>query len=883
MSLARILEAVAVDRVTTVNCDWIDDKSLTVRGFPKPIQYDTPVVEGNWLVPGTWWLDEKLLIFEKQNWNGAIAEWKGRTLTWEEGGIKLIIVIPATVEVRSVTPDEFWYPELPKIGGALPDFPIRQPYVRLLKHERGWVDQTWTGTSTNELEFTNTWNRNKILDQDADHPLIAVWPPHHIPGWKLYSILLQGLRVVEVDTSRPGFRITGVSLSSSPESGPSAFVTADQTENRYVDDRPDIMGIESDRGSPRALFLTDDRNLCGGGIRLLRDSVGRSAASKEIAVDFGTSHSVVRWYDENGQAVSALTLRDGWTHPLVARSVTPPPPYEFPWLLGSPAPDYEKEQADEITFIPTGLYLRAANIDAQTTDNWEKRLPFVDYCLMGPAMDFEKRAEVAMSAWRSGLKWSDRTGAARAFLVGLLVWAVAARKGTGGTVRFSAPLAFSNSKRKMFGQMLKEACERAGALTGTTFTLPSPCFTAAVNEGAAKEPPPRPFVDEATPVIWEVIRGPLKRHVNEIGEGRHGVLVADLGGGTLDLLLASLNTEGEFRLLASESVQFGARAVIEMVDRKIQWTIRNQPAGKGVDPKLKEALLEQWARTGELTEAILETSRTPDAGTAFVREETAHWAASPRASALAIMNDVCGYFFLIREYCARFVAGVLSSPDFKDRFKQAPGSDATDWGEGQAFSMAIALTGNGWRFLALAGFNTRDQAKMEDDVRGSIRARVGEYLHQAAPGNISLSEFIGLRKLITAQGMLSLECGEEDRTIEVAPNGCVDIVKTARTHWGAYVSSADTSYKLPPRQGLRNVEPDLAGTTDNWFKLCAAVQDPGRTFRKAGWFAPSEVEWNDLTSRQSGIDRRDIPTIRALWETVIRKRLELAKLSSNQA
>jgi hypothetical protein len=872
MSLSQKLIDVGIVGVKTINCDWVNSGTLTVRGFPgRQIPHDLPP-ESGWLVPGTWWLEDTLYVFEKEHWNGAVAQWKGRTLTWEAEGVKLITLIPGRVDVQTVKPDQFWYPYIPKIADQLPDFPLRQLYVRLLKEGGHWTDSTWSCPSTNELIFSKTWDHANIVDQYNEHLLIAIWPPCHIPDWRLYSILMQGLRVVEADSTRSGFRVS-VSLSSSSDMEPSKLVSATLKELHPVEDRPDIIGIRSDRGSPRVLFLNDPDRQCGGGIRLLNDTATREAGGDRISIDFGTSHSVVGWY-VGSRATCVLTGGGGWNRPFIARAASPQPEYEAPWLLGHPAPEFEKRQ-DEITFIPTGLHLRAANVDAQSIEDWTERLPFVDYCLMGPAIDFEKRAEIAMEAWRSGLKWSDKSGAAEAFLVALLVWAAAVRRGAGGTVRFSAPLAFSSTKRRQFGAMLQKVCETASALTGAPFRLAAPCFSSDEQNQAS-----RPFVDEATPVIWEVLR-PLERHVNERGAGRHGVLVADLGGGTLDLLFASLQVGGGFRLLASESIQFGARAVIEMVDSKIHWTGRRLSGDEQITVKLKEALLLQWARTGELTQAILETAKASDAETAFVREERAHWKGTPRSSAVGIMNSVSAYFFLIREYCARFVAGVLSSPNLASRFGRAPGRDMTGWKNDDPLAMAIALTGNGWRFLPLAGFDSQlDLEGMEEKVRASMRTRIGEYLQSTAPSDVSLSEFLGRRKLITAQGMLSLDFNDQERggTIEVAPNGCTDVVKQVQKPWGTFVSSGEPSYDLPSKQVIRRIDPALADSTDPWFPMCVSAKDAAQIFRD-GWFTPSEREWNDLTERQGGeIDTRDKSTIRALWETVVRKKLDLSRV-----
>jgi hypothetical protein len=888
MTLETIFSKAGIEGVTTVNCDWIDSTSLAVRGFPGKAIGHSAKPDGGWLIPGTWWVDETLLIFEKQVWQGAVALWKGRTLTWEEGGLRLIVLVPGTVSVTSVQPDRFWYEELPRIGGAPPDFPLRQRYARLLGREGRWTELSWSCPSTNGLQFNRTWDRGNIIDQDADHPLIAVWPPVDIPDWKLYSILIQGLRVVEVDSPDRGFR---VAVSLGKEADPSTFTDANQVKLQPVEGRPDIVGIYSTLGGPRALFLYDELDRCGGGIRLLKESASRAPGDDKIAVDFGTSHSVVRW-NAGGMQVSTLASRGtalGWNQPLTVRSTTPRPEYDSPWLLGSPAKEFEREQQADITFIPTGVYLRAGGIDAQSIADWRVttadpndkvprkalgRLPFVDYCLMGPSMDFDTRSNVAMLAWRSGLKWSDDSGAAQAFLVALLVWATAVRMGAGGTVRFSAPLAFSDDKRRAFGLMLEDACRQAADLTGAPFSVAAPCFRSDETDGAA-----RPFVDEATPVIWEVMR-PLRTHEHAKGTGRQGVLVADLGGGTLDLLFASLEGKRGFRLLASESIQFGARAVIEIIDKRVRWSIASQgTVDTNLEKKLKEALLEQWTRTGELTRTILNTSRSSSAESDFVRPRTAQWVEPPRASATAILSKVSGYFFLIREYCARFVAGVLSSPDLRARFGSAPGSDEVEWNDDESLGLAIALTGNGWRFLPLAGFNPQaEQDAMEDSVRTSIRQRIGEYLKQQAPAAISLDSLSGLRKVITAQGMLNVDFTASDRgkTIEVAPNGCDDVKDTKPRHWGTFVSPAEPSYDLPGSQVIREVVPDVAGSTDEWFRMCVAARDAGDPFVKAKWFAPSVTEWNQLTERQGNADPRVMSTVRALWETVMRKKLDIS-------
>lgn len=904
MKLAEVLETAGVGDRVIVNCDWVSPRSLKIRGSAgRTVEFAG--LDGPWLVPGTWWSQDRgLTVFGIAEWpgTGAVAHVsrsdQGTTLTWLEDGASLIILIPTRFRVESVKATDLWYPRLPRIGGQLPDFPVKQAFVQIFgdRNDSGWSGTQWTATTTNGVRLQKAWSGDEIESIDGQNPLIAVWPPVDVPGWKLYSILMQGLPVVEADRMLDGHFTASICVGTSNVA--STFVDASQEEIRPVAGRPDVIGLLSDRGGPRVLFLRDRLGNCGGGIRLLSENGARGGGDSEVAVDFGTSHSATCWADGNDltSTLAAKGSTRGWNYPAIVRK-TNALSFDTPWLLGYPALMFEKEQQGEITFIPSGLFLRAIEpgVTADSVTDWRQKLPFVDYCLMGPSIDFETRSDYAMRSWRAGLKWADDDNAAHAFLTALLLWITAERKGDGATLRFSFPHAFPEPRRKKFGELLDTVAKRVSELTGSQFRLATPCFT-------ARDARSRPFVDEATPVISEVMDTSVTRFLHLNAPNRQAVLVADLGGGTLDLLFAVVDASGhsrDFRLVASESVQFGAKAVLELIMEKVAWQFPNP---ESVPAKLKEALLEQWTRSGELVETVLATARTVNAETGFVRKQTAQWRGQPKVSAQAILEQVCIYFFLVREYCARFAGGVLTSPELEERMTaspqggssgvaggrdtsmnpRAPGRGSIDWKGEKPLDLAIALTGNGWRFLDLAGFDSLyDQTRIESEFRKSVRSRIAEYAGIGDIGEISLDGIAAHPKLITSQGMLRLDgnLGEGWRTVEVAPNGCTDTVSQAKKPWGSFVSPADAIYDLPPQQILEQLDPRLAPPSDSWFTACVAAKGAARKYQEKDWNALSTNEWNAITKRQgSASGTREISTDRALWETVVRGYLHLSSI-----
>src|SRR5207244_2775325 len=158
------------------------------------------------------------------------------------------------------------------------------------------------------------------------------------------------------------------------------------------------------------------------------------------------------------------------------------------------------------------------------------------------------------------------------------------------------------------------------------------------------------------------------------------------------------------------------------------------------------------------------------------------------------------------------------------------------------------------------------------EFRDSICARIAEYAGIAIR-EISLGGIVAHPKLITSQGMLRLDrnLGEGGRTVEVAPNGCTDIVARVTKSWGTFVSPAEAKYDLPSQQISHQLDPCLAtGKNDSWFIACVAASGAAQKYKNKDWDALSSNDWNAITKRQgSASTKRTISTSRALWETVV--------------
>jgi len=133
-------------------------------------------------------------------------------------------------------------------------------------------------------------------------------------------------------------------------------------------------------------------------------------------------------------------------------------------------------------------------------------------------------------------------------------------------------------------------------------------------------------------------------------------------------------------------------------------------------------------------------------------------------------------------------------------------------------------------------------------------------------------------KLITSLGTLQLDdhLGKGGRTVEVAPNGCSDVVSRIPMHWGTFVSPAEAHYELPSHQILRKIEPPLASSQDPWFRVCVAARTAARKYGQFSFDPLPASDWNEIVARQGrGARTRQISTSRALWETVVRRYLGL--------
>ncbi len=869
----------------TLGPDFIVQLDWQTQQGPARVPFHDGESLAAWVPPGVTRLGGDLFVWDKDEWGEPSRVRRiDDKLVFDEGGKTLQLTV-AGPPIKMVRRDGFWPAKLPRLGAKLPDYPVRLPYWPLVcgaskplpRDGEGRVG--WRVPFAGGMTLEHRWTEADLEDITtfSDY-LLGVWPPKIISGWRLYSVLLQGLvpdyqpyiwlgRVGQW----PGRPLRQREIRADPDQGWFGMLVEDD----------DVAGGVG----PRFVVLStgDEHERCGV-FELLKDHCALDKNKHvTVALDFGTSNTVVACtqFDQGRQRGKAIHLdrHVGVAAGAAATELLKPLAVaakeswhlEQPWLLGVFAPVFEEEKQG-IDQIPSGIFLRAARSSEKQPRIEAESLPFVDYALVGPGLAIEKSPTDNRRCWLSGLKWwSDDPVPTEKFLEALLTWTVMVCGCASLGVRATYPFAFPEFRRKAYGKLLDDVTRRVTKMTGVGVKLENPYRSVPTPLGGAS--PPLPFVDESSPLILNQYQ---QFHLADQGDQKLDpkfLFVADLGGGTLDVLLGYFFDESTHRTLASESVRIGARDVIDLLIRRLRWPPDYD------SPELRRTLLEGMARGGSLVEKIQDSA---DHGRLFSDGFTklqVEWEGTP-SIANEFRKDVLMYFFFLCEYAARFLAGVLTQPRLVERVGRAPGESSLPLADlpalfsgvpSEGFALSIVLTGNGWGFLDLVeGGEERWRAAVFDRVKELTTPQVLRRVEPNLPGAV--------RKLFTAERTAELTFSDQTvrGNVEVAPNGFVDRSDGVDHPWGTLVGR-DSEKSLHDRQVIMPIEPVLPPPTFSWFR------PHERSKYSATWLNRSSAligeELTNIRNRQNtesaGRGYRVLSTQRVFWETVVRKALGL--------
>lgn len=730
-------------------------------------------------------------------------------------------------------------------------------------------------------EEDRTWDQIGAPTPLDDTKMLAIWPRTQLPGWRLYSLLVGNDEDERIwRTHRPQ-----IWLGESPRT---ARLPVSETElHRYNG----VVSLHLDRSQAglAPYFVSFRGNRSSGFFQMLPEVLGgvvdrASATPETVAIDLGTSTTVV--VVANGRVLQAGT--DELANPAIVVSNRTVLTTTDPWLPTVAAAYMSVEGPAALgQEIPTGLFIR--NPDALSRAGGgvgTPTLPFCDFTICAPGLDLVTSGD-ASESWFPNLKWGalEANTAPRtvAFLSTVLLWMAALRRSSSRQfeVRASYPLAFEPTYRENYGRILAEACEKASNWSGTSIWL------APSHQGA------HPYCDESLALLYDV-NSLMELHRGEAGNGSGPAQVvfhADLGAETLDLMLAWLSGDA-FRVIAAESVRFGADVLIDCLRRD---TGAKREAGDQVHRHQVRRAVRANVLPRVMSQKDGEDKWDPDDNAPFRTNLT--WVGGAQAKRQMVQGRMDLYAYLLAEYCARFLAGALLDREgFIYRAKEGPGSGTTGEVSGDAeFLVLFRRSGNGWKFLSPVLCGWSDEEWVE-----SVRERTRRLLGEDAKVEFNESEFSRvLPKSITAQGTRSCEPTIADHPVgpEASPNGWDDVEQNdsnSAAPWWVLVGSgslvrhphsgvASSGHKFYARYSLQQSPPTVPEFVANgvaptlrtakgqelwrqsWFDGLLKKPDHGRK-----WLFECRALQQTRAREDGGTTARVKGTASAMWETLLR-------------
>lgn len=601
------------------------------------------------------------------------------------------VTIPRTIPVEEVSFEKIFIPQpgcislVDQNGNATStlrwvDVPVVRRYLPLVKEvveapgrNEGRTPVTWKIRFRGGVEGQHTirslhgaLNRQRLP--------IAIWPnPAGVGGgWRFYSVLLGQVRG---SNNLQGWVMTRDSRSS--------FVSMWPLEEGVTN-----LTLGPARETMKFLYLFGpDREF--GAFQLPAPSPVLPSSKAYVALDFGTSNTSLATRSSNDQ-VDGTPVSPGGPTPLVLSPSEVGAPSDAIWLNGRPwlASTRQKAPVDtegELDFIPTLLVDRLAN----TSD---ARGIYSTRCQVHP----QENHKAFNGSVLSGFKWRtdpDSVAAKHDHLEISLLTALAGAYSE-AEVRASYPLALAPSQRNSYLQAVTAVGRSLESKTGIEI----------------KYPPAAIPVDETTVMLYGLLDAFQDRAYD--AKKLHVGVAIDIGGGTVDLLVAPLASLShgtkdwsQFLVLAAGSVRYGADLLAQ-----------NLAAMCGYRPEELQVAI----RRG-LAETFHTERPTGELGSldAFVAD------VSPIADKLDLVAPAHGwkvvggafsaqvntyYFRDVLEYAARSVAGAfLDAENFKYRAEHARRTEtrwsgtpaAPDYDPKNPLPVVVhyLLSGNGWGWL----------------------------------------------------------------------------------------------------------------------------------------------------------------------------------------
>ncbi len=728
------------------------------------------------------------------------------------------------------------------------------------------------------------------------HLRIMVWPRNPPPKWRLFVVDVganandlywngvfksslyhhpagrnEGQRVAPCRSVKDGSELLSLKEGSFLPDLPTRVATSDRPN--YIEIRR--LGEEAVVGTFTLLEHIDSSTP--------QHAIGHP---EEWSVDIGTSNSCIARRDPSTPDVTLIVDLNQVTPSRIGGEAAPSlvlsrlgdplnPRSEVQWMAGIEAPNNPEAGANiPITQMPSRLSLltRDRLPDALTVQEVRALVPMCDAVV--PPLQSEKFGLMPVNDRTvDKLKWVEKHDTKRVALLELyianmlLMAAARVRPTSTVSVRFSQPLAFNEAEKEGLLEAARGAAKRLTDLTGVPFEA-------------------RVDSDESHCILEEFA---------SLNAGEQGFqplwVLCDIGGGSIDIAVATGENCKNYAVMAADSIRFGANLVFDNL-----LELAGQQVSLSTDPKIqRHRVREMISQQGYGAVLARCNPSTKD----------------------KITNIVQLYFELVAEYVARTVAGCIRNPKrLKGLLGKAPGGFGwtADAPAHLLSRIELLVTGNGFRTFEVLNRGARMMQLFTERVKSRcaelIQAPTGipsvaadddtffaqvpppdaaGYLGLAPPGGVTYLKEALAYSILHSSG----QGNGEDRYAEdflSAPNGITEYsapwparnIPGSQRPWYAFVGSAEKIARSNPTAGVYKVD-----RTEPWFVENPTISRdekafgppmPGEVLRLA-----ADLKWNldlnylcqqnisELTRLLKGVSgKRQWSLLKVIYECAIR-------------